>query len=40
MTWLAKGGNEVDAVLRVLHLPDPPQTVEGAVVEVEDGIAR
>jgi hypothetical protein len=30
----------IDTVLRVLHLPDPPDPVEHAVVEVEEGIAR
>lgn len=33
-------GHSVEAVLGVLHLPDPPQPVKRAVVEVEDGVAR
>lgn len=36
------GGNKrkgVEAVLRVLHLPNPPDAVQRSVVEVEDRIA-
>ncbi len=29
----------IEALVWVLHLPDPPQTVERAVMEVEDGVA-
>lgn len=32
------GRNGVEALVRVLHLPDPPQSVECGVVEIEDGI--
>lgn len=31
-------GDDVKAVLGVLHLPDPPKTVERGVVEVEDRV--
>jgi hypothetical protein len=34
------GRNGIDARLGVLHLPDPPQAVQRAVVEVEHGVAR
>jgi len=33
-------GDSIEAVVGVLHLPDPPEPVDGAMVEIEDGVAR
>ena len=36
----AKAYLGVDASVGVLHLPDPPESIQHGMVEVEDGIAR
>ena len=35
----AEGHLGVNTLVGVLHLPDPPETIERGVMEVEDGIA-
>jgi hypothetical protein len=32
--------NSVEAIIDILHLPDPPQPIQRRVVKVEEGIAR